>query len=159
MITFFSLAATAAPTSQKGSRPPRQEAPRKVGSTVTKALAASLLLVGTASQAATAPIDVKGDWVLDDGSAVVRVAPCSYEASRLCAIIIQEVLAPGEESSLNQIIVRDIRPTPQGQYRGQYHVSATKTLPATIKARSPSLLEMKVCMGVFCDIVTLKRKT
>ena len=158
MITFFTLSASSLPKKQKATRPHLPYAERKVRSGLTKALVAPLVLVSAASQASPAVSDIKGDWVLDDGSAVARVAPCAYAPSRLCAIVIQEVLAPGEESALNQIVVRDIRPTKQGQFSGHYQIGPQKTLPATIKIRSATVLEMKVCMGIFCDTIKLVRK-
>lgn len=158
MITFFTLSASSLPKKQKATRPHLPYAERKVRSGLTKALVAPLVLVSAASQASPAVSDIKGDWVLDDGNAVARVAPCAYAPSRLCAIVIQEVLAPGEESALNQVVVRDIRPTKLGQFSGQYQIGPQKTLPATIKIRSATVLEMKICMGIFCDTIKLVRK-
>lgn len=158
MISFFALAATSLPKNQEPVRAPQLATGRQVRAAMTKALVAPLVLVSAASQASPAVIDIKGDWVLDDGSAVARVSPCAYEPSRLCAIVIQEVLAPGEESALNQIVVRDIRPTKPGQFSGQYQIGPQKTLPATIKIRSTTVLEMKVCMTIFCQTIKLVRK-
>jgi uncharacterized protein (DUF2147 family) len=170
MITFLSLVASAlakdstpvcgdeafkgktrlSPTSVKSS---------SIRLAVTNALVVPLLLVGTASQAALGTADIKGDWILEDGSAVTRVAPCAREQTRLCATVIQEVLAPGDESSLGQVVVHDIRQTKPGQFSGQYQVGPQKLLPATIKVRGPNALEMKVCMSIFCDTIKLVRKT
>lgn len=170
MITFFSLAASArakatAPVgggeALKGKT--RLSATNTKASSirlaVTNALVVPLLLVSTASQAAPLVADIKGDWILEDGSAVTRVAPCAREQSRLCATVIQEVLAPGDESSLGQVVVHDIRQTKPGQFSGQYQVGPQKLLPATIKVRGSNALEMKVCMSIFCDTIKLVRKT
>lgn len=156
MFSLFTLAASA--LTQKTSQTPLYNKSPLARARVTKALVVPLILIGTASQAAAGVSDIRGDWVLDDGSAVARVAPCAYEPSSLCAIVIQEVLAPGEESALNQIVVRDIRPTGPGQFSGLYHIGPQRTLPATIKARSATILEMKVCMTVFCETIKLVRK-
>jgi uncharacterized protein (DUF2147 family) len=158
MITCFTLVAASLPKSQLAARASQPLAARQVRAAIAKALVAPVVLVSAASQASPAVLDIKGDWVVDDGSAVARVAPCAYEPSRLCAIVIQEVLAPGEESALNQIVVRDIRPTKQGQFSGHYQIGPQKTLPATIKIRSATVLEMKVCMGIFCDTIKLVRR-
>ena len=156
MISFFNLAASA--LTQKTSQTPLYSTSPRVRARVAQALVVPLILIGTASQAAAGVSDIRGDWVLEDGSAVSRVAPCAYEPSRLCATVIQEVLAPGEESALNQIVVRDIRPTGPGQFSGLYRIGPQKTLPATIKVRSATILELKVCMTVFCDTIKLVRK-
>lgn len=158
MITFFTLSASSLLKNQLPVPAPQLAAGRRVRAAITTALVVPLVLVSGASQASPAVSDIKGDWVLDDGSAVARVAPCAYAPSRLCAIVIQEILAPGEESALNQIVVRDIRPTKQGQFSGQYQIGPQKTLPATINIRSATVLEMKVCMGIFCDTIKLVRK-
>ncbi len=156
MITFFISAASC--LTQKTSHAPLCGKSRRPNARVTKALLIPLMLISTASQAAAGGSDIRGDWVLDDGSAVARVAPCAHEPSRLCAIVVQEVLAPGEESALNQIVVRDIRSTGPGQFSGLYQIGPQKTLPATIKVRSATMIEMKVCMTIFCQTIKLVRK-
>lgn len=170
MITFFSLAASARAkaTAPVGGDEALKGKTRLLATNtksssiriaVTNALVVPLLLVGTASQAAPLVVDIKGDWILEDGSAVTRVAPCAREQTRLCATVIQEVLAPGDESSLGQVVVHDIRQTKPGQFSGHYQVGPQKLLPATIKVRGPNALEMKVCMSIFCDTIKLVRKT
>jgi len=169
MITFFSLAASAiAKDSTPFGGDDALKGKTRLTSTSTKsssirlaitnALVVPLLLVSTASQAASVVADIKGDWILEDGSAVTRVAPCAREQNRLCATVIQEVLAPGDESSLGQVVVHDIRQTKPGQFSGQYQVGPQKLLPATIKVRGSNALEMKICMSIFCETIKLVRK-
>lgn len=120
-------------------------------------MAAPALEAAPASPAASNAFSLAGDWHVDGGVAVARVAACAHDSRLRCATVISEVLEPGEESVKGKVVLRNIRLTKPGQYAGDYRLEENRFLPASLKVHNPGLLELKVCMGVFCDRLRLER--
>jgi uncharacterized protein (DUF2147 family) len=106
--------------------------------------------------AQTAP-SLAGVWRLTDGSATVRIMQCDGSTD-FCAKVIEERLKPGETSSLNQIVVRDLRPKGKASYVGRY-IADGQSMKASAKLTGADALTFKFCAMVFlCDTMTLNRQ-
>jgi uncharacterized protein (DUF2147 family) len=119
---------------------------------------AALVFAALASVSAPAQSvqNVNGIWRAEDGSASVRVAKCPASAN-WCATVIEERLAPGDKSALNQMIVREMRPKGGNAWTGEY-VAGDQTFKATAKLSGPDKLAFKVCAFAFlCDTIRLSR--
>ena len=117
--------------------------------------AIAVLAIASAGAADAQPTTtLTGVWRLDDGSATVRVEPCTNTAN-WCATVIEEQLEPGEESSLNQMVVQDMRPNGKNRWSGRY-IAGGQSMKATAKLTRPDALSFKVCaMGILCDTMRL----
>lgn len=112
---------------------------------------ASLLLL--AAPAGAASVGLEGVWRADDGSSVVRIAPCG--AGALCATVLEDKPAPGEASAVGKVVVRDLRAHPKG-WKGAYTDGKT-TMPAAVRQLNDTAVEFKVCMGPLCDTARYSR--
>ncbi len=101
--------------------------------------------------------DISGEWVDEDGIATARLAPCATNDKLLCGTVIHEVLEPGDESELGKVVIKDIRPTKPGQFSARYRIDDRNYWPVTLKALSPNRLELKICFGLVCESVRLRR--
>jgi uncharacterized protein (DUF2147 family) len=109
---------------------------------------------GTAQAEPSQNLD--GVWRLQDNSAIVRVAKCP-KSKNWCATVIEERLAAGESSQLNQMIVREMRPAGKQGWTGQYVLDG-QTMKATAKLLRPDRLAYKVCALAFlCETIRLER--
>ncbi len=110
-----------------------------------------------ASVSAQALPSLAGVWRLTDGSATVRITQCDG-STNLCAKVIEERLKPGEASSLNQIVVRDLRPNGKTSWTGRY-IADGQSMKAAAKLTGPDAASFKFCAMVFlCDTITLNRQ-
>jgi uncharacterized protein (DUF2147 family) len=108
----------------------------------------------SATQSPISPL--QGSWRQDDGSTTVKIAPCAG-SDALCATVIAERPEPGVSSSLNEIIVRDIRPSGQSQWTGQF-VTNSQPIKATIRLVKPSRFTVKICSMIFmCETINMDR--
>ncbi|MBP7701348.1 MAG: hypothetical protein KA098_01990 [Phenylobacterium sp.] len=110
----------------------------------------SLLLAGPA---AAAGLGLEGVWRADDGTALVRIAPCG--AGVLCATVLEDRPAPGEASAVGKVVVRDLRASAKG-WKGAYS-DGKATLPATVRQLNDRAVEFRACMGPICDSVRYSR--
>ncbi len=124
-----------------------------------KSFIASVLAIaslGSVSASAQSAPNLNGIWRAEDGSATVRVATCPSSAN-WCATVIEERLAPGEPSSLNQMIVREMRAKGTKGWTGEY-VTGGQSMKASAKLSGPDKLAFKVCALAFlCDTIRLSR--
>jgi uncharacterized protein (DUF2147 family) len=108
-----------------------------------------------ATQPPASPL--QGNWRQDDGSTTVSIAPC-IGSNALCATVIAERLQPGEASSLNTIIVRNIRPSGQSEWTGQFFSDTNQTMQAKLKLVTPNRFTVKVCaMAFVCEKINMER--
>lgn len=110
----------------------------------------SLLLAGPA---VAAGVGLEGVWRADDGSSVVRIAPCG--AGALCATVLEDKPAPGEASAVGKVVVRDLRAGAKG-WKGAYTDGKT-SMPAAVRQLNDTAVEFKVCMGPLCDTARYSR--
>jgi uncharacterized protein (DUF2147 family) len=116
------------------------------------ALVAVLVAFGpalAASEPARNDLALVGDWRATDGSSVARVAPCR-SGPGLCATVVRERLEPGEPSQIGREVVRGLRPTGKGEWRGLYGDDGR--LSARVRLRSADDLDLRVCAGpMLCE--------
>ncbi len=114
---------------------------------------ASLASVSASAQSVQ---NLNGIWRTEDGSSTVRVAKCP-STTNWCAIVIAERLTPGEQSVLNQMTVREMRPKGNNNWAGQYVIDG-QNMKASAKLSGPDTLSFKVCAQAFlCETIRLNR--
>ena len=90
---------------------------------------------------------IDGTWRAKDGSSTVVIAACPTGADR-CATVIAERLDPGQASSLNQIVVRDIRADKNRGWRGRY-IAEGANFKASVKLSGNDAFTFKICAFAF----------
>jgi uncharacterized protein (DUF2147 family) len=97
-----------------------------------------------------------GKWRLSDQSLTVNIAACA-NATDLCATVVDEVLAPGEKSSVGTILVKDIRKDTKGGWRGKF-IDGKSEIDATIRMKDPVNVDFKGCAFLFvCETQSFQR--
>ncbi len=117
-----------------------------------------LAIAAGAPGAAAQDAGIGGRWSPMDGSTIINIAPCAAQASRLCAVVEQETLAPGEPSLRGQVVVGDLAPSGRGRWRGRY-VEGGVDYGATVRLISPSLVEFRICVAPFLCATDRYRRT
>jgi len=119
------------------------------------ALALSLGCLTAVDSWAQSPSPLLGDWRAADGSATARVAPCR-QGTGLCATVIEERPVAGEESSLGQVMVRNLVPARNG-WTGVYG-SQGQNLATRVRLLNPNQIELRVCaMALLCETARYER--
>jgi uncharacterized protein (DUF2147 family) len=117
----------------------------------------SVLLVASLTTVVPPTSDpLQGNWRQDNGNTTFSIVPCSGSTT-LCAMMIARRLESGETSNLNQVIVRDIRPSGQSQWTGEL-ITNSQPMKAKIQLVTPGRATFKVC-GVFfmCKTISFNR--
>lgn len=144
------------------------QSPMCISHPVTRGLllAAGLLVGGSCS--ALAADDPTGDWKVEDGVAVVRVAECR---GAMWGAVAWEKTPGGldrnnpdqtkrSRPTLGMPLLLDMKPTPKGdRWAGQvYNAKDGKTYKSTIAVTSPDELEIEGCvLGILCGSQTWTR--
>jgi uncharacterized protein (DUF2147 family) len=101
-----------------------------------------------------------GVWRTEDGSATVQITECAVNSGKkkgYCGTVIEEVLKPGEVSSLGQTVVRDMVPTGKQSWKGKF-IGDGQPISATAKQPSADKLSFRICAFAFlCDTLRLNR--
>lgn len=98
-----------------------------------------------------------GRWAAEDGTVTVRLSPCEARGDHLCATVVQEVLEPGETSSLGKVAVSSIVATGAKGWRGRY-VDGGADLPATFRLEARDALKVTVCVApLLCQTDRFRR--
>jgi uncharacterized protein (DUF2147 family) len=122
---------------------------------ITTVMLIIVSLAPAAAQAQSAQ-NLDGIWRSQDGSSTVRVAKCP-QSSNWCANVIDEKLKPGETSSLNQMVVREMRPNGKKGWTGQYVVDG-QSYKASAKLQRQGVLAVKICALAFlCETTRLEQ--
>lgn len=124
-------------------------------------LLAAALLFATAAQAAQ---PIEGRWITEDGDAVVTVAPCGRT---LCGTISRFLVPPPEGAGQRDVNNPDPRlrtrrilglPVLSGftedgdVWRGRiYDPKSGKSYRSVLRRRNANTLEVKGCIGPFCQ--------
>lgn len=112
------------------------------------------LMAGFAHPAlAQASPSIEGLWRASDGSGSALIATCTNDVSALCA---SEIAVNPDVLAAGRVVVRDLRQTSAGEWRGTY-LSGRDALPAAVKLRSPDLAAMTACRWLLCQTVTYRR--
>lgn len=118
-------------------------------------VAATIALLTPLAATAQPTNTLPGIWIADDGTSTVRIAPCP-SSTLLCGTVIDERLKSGETSYLNQIVVRDIKPS--GKQWSAKFVGDGASFNAKVKQIGADRMAFKICAFAFlCDTQTFVR--
>lgn len=135
-------------------------------------LLAAIALAAVAGSAQAAD-PVEGQWLVESGTAKIKVAPCVADKSRMCGVITW-VKAPAgatpkdsnnPEASLRArplvglSMIRDFKPSGGGKWTGGkiYNPSNGKTYASKMSANPDGTLKIEGCIAVICQAQTWKR--
>ncbi len=91
-----------------------------------------------------------GTWTEINGPGAARIEPCGNLPGRLCATGLAR-RANGQPGRVDDgIVLSDIAVDGPNRWRGTYH-DGKRLLPATLRLMSPRVVEMKVCIFMFCQ--------
>ena len=130
-------------------------------------LAIAALLTATAAHAAQ---PVEGRWVTEEGDAIVTVAPCG---KNLCGTISRFLVTPPEGAGQRDVNNPDPKlrtrrilglPVLSGftedgdEWRGRiYDPKSGKSYRSVLRRRNANTLEVKGCIGPFCQTQVWRR--
>jgi uncharacterized protein (DUF2147 family) len=136
---------------------------------------AALALAGAASTAQAAD-PVEGHWLVQSGSAKVRVAPCATDRSKMCGTIVWLKSPAGKDGQpvtdannpdaakrakplVGLAMIRDFKPAGPGKWTGGkiYDPSAGKTYGSKMSINGDGTLKVEGCIAVVCQAQTWKR--
>jgi uncharacterized protein (DUF2147 family) len=126
--------------------------------------------------AAFAREPVEGDWLIQDGSAKVRIAPCASHADQMCGSIIW-LKDPNDSAGrakldnanpdatlrarpmLGLLMIRDFRSSESGRWNSGkiYDPGSGKTYDSKLKLNSDGTLNVAGCVLIICQSQTWKR--
>lgn len=115
---------------------------------MTKLMLMTAALAEAGPQTALSPL--LGVWTEIDGPGAARIVPCAERTGQLCAIGLAR-RANGQPGRVESgIVLSDLTPIGGNRWRGIYH-DGGRSLPATLRLMSPRVVEMKVCIFLFCQ--------
>ena len=134
---------------------------------------AALALLATAAQAAD---PVEGLWLVQAGTAKVKVAPCAADKARMCGVITwlktpndkagqpqKDVNNPDAAQRARPVLglamIRDFKPAGPGKWTGGkiYDPTSGKTYGSKMSANPDGTLKVEGCIAVVCQAQTWKR--
>jgi uncharacterized protein (DUF2147 family) len=128
----------------------------------------ALIVLGSqavAAAPAATPPDPKGDWLVNDGTAVIHIAVCpeTPTAPALCGVIAWTKYPPGvdennpdpakqKRSIMGMPILTAMKPDKDGRYEGEiYNAENGKTYQGRIFLKGPDVLRIEGCVfGFLC---------
>lgn len=115
---------------------------------ITKMILMTAALAEPATPANHSPL--LGIWTEINGPGAARIEPCKQTAGRLCATGLAR-RANGQPGRVDAgIVLSDLALDGPNRWRGTYH-DGKRQLPATVRLVSPRVVEMKVCILMFCQ--------
>ena len=133
------------------------------------ALTTATLAVAIASPALAAD-PVEGLWLVQAGTAKVKVAPCARDKSRMCGQVAW-LKTPGAKDANNPdaslrsrpimglLMIRDFKPAGAGKWTSGkiYDPNSGKTYGSKMSANPDGTLKVEGCIAVVCQAQTWKR--
>ena len=133
------------------------------------AATAATLAVAIASPALAAD-PVEGLWLVQAGTAKVKVAPCARDKSRMCGQVAW-LKTPGAKDANNpdaslrsrpimgMLMIRDFKSAGPGKWTGGkiYDPNSGKTYGSKMNANPDGTLKVEGCVAVVCQAQTWKR--
>lgn len=102
------------------------------------------------------PSPLLGTWTEINGPGAARIEPCRTTPGRLCATGLAR-RANGQPGQVETgLVLSDVTLEGPNRWRGTYH-DGKRLLPATLRLMSPRVVEMKVCILMFCQTAQYAR--
>jgi uncharacterized protein (DUF2147 family) len=118
----------------------------------------------------------EGEWLVQDGEAKVRIAPCPGRADRLCGVVVW-LKAPRDETGqpkhdvhnpdaslrsrpiIGLQLIRDFNATGEGRWDGGkiYDPKTGRTYAAKLRVAGDGALKVDGCVMMFCQTQTWTR--
>lgn len=141
-------------------------------------LAAAIAASTALSSAAHAADPVEGTWLVQAGSAKVRVAPCGGDKAKMCGVVVW-MKAPNDKAGQPQkdvnnpdaalrtrpivglTMIRDFKSAGPGKWTGGkiYDPSSGKTYGSKMSLNPDGTLKIEGCITVVCQAQTWKRSS
>ncbi len=110
----------------------------------------------TEAGATTTQSPLLGTWTEINGPGAARIEPCNKKPGRLCATGLAS-RAKGQPGQVETgLVLSDVTIDGPNLWRGTYH-DGKRQLPATLRLMSPRVVEMKVCILMFCQTARYSR--
>ena len=141
-------------------------------------LAAAVAAITSLSSAAHAADPVEGTWLVQAGTAKVRVAPCGGDKAKMCGVVVwmktpndkagqpqKDVNNPDAAARTRPIVgltmIRDFKPAGAGQWAGGkiYDPSSGQTDGSKMSLNPDGTLKVEGCIAVVCQAQTWKRSS
>jgi uncharacterized protein (DUF2147 family) len=136
--------------------------------------ALAVAAMGSAAHAAADPVE--GLWLVQGGSAKVRIAPCAGNGAQMCGTItwlknpndkagrpLKDVRNPDAAQRAKPLLgltmIRDFKPTGPGKWGGGkiYDPGAGKTYGSKMSLNPDGTLKVEGCIAMICQAQTWKR--
>ena len=140
--------------------------------------AAATLAFAALGSTAYAADPVEGTWLVQAGTAKVRVAPCGGDKSKMCGVVVwmktpndkagqplKDVHNPDAamrgRSIVGLTMIRDFKSAGSGKWAGGkiYDPSSGKTYGSKISVNPDGTLKVEGCITVVCQAQTWKRSS
>jgi uncharacterized protein (DUF2147 family) len=140
----------------------------------TTAIAALVLAAGASPAFAADPVE--GQWLVQGGSAKVRVAPCAADKAKMCGTIVwlknpndkagqpvKDANNPDASQRGKPLVglnmIRDFKSAGPGKWTGGkiYDPGAGKTYGSKMSLNGDGTLKVEGCIAVVCQAQTWKR--
>lgn len=132
-------------------------------------LALATLAVASLAAPALAADPVEGLWLVQAGSAKIKVAPCA-DKTKMCGQIVWLKNGPAKDANnpdtslrdrslIGMLMIRDFKPAGPGKWTGGkiYDPSSGKTYGSKMSANANGTLKVEGCVSVVCQAQTWKR--
>jgi len=130
-------------------------------------------LLATLATPALAADPVEGEWIVQSGTAKVRIAPCAGDAQRLCGLI-SALRDPAERAArdannpdpklktrpiLGLPLIRDFQRVETARWTGGriYDPNSGKTYNSKLRLNLDGTLKVEGCVSVICQAQTWRR--
>ncbi|WP_312165863.1 DUF2147 domain-containing protein [Phenylobacterium sp.] len=133
-------------------------------------LAAATVLAAALATPALAADPVEGLWLVQSGTAKVKVAPCAADKARMCGQIAWLQTAGAKDANnpdaslrdrpvMGMLMIRDFKPAGPGKWTGGkiYDPNSGKTYGSKMSANPDGTLKVEGCVAVVCQAQTWKR--
>ena len=115
-----------------------------------KVILFAAVALGIVSHSAVAA-GIEGDWLVADGTAVIRIAPCRDNLCGKLAWTPAPVTDATGKSLVGTTILIDLKPVGDNRWDGQiYNPEEGKTYTGHVALLNPNVLQVQGCLLVFC---------
>ena len=133
-------------------------------------LAAATALAAAIASPALADDPVEGLWLVQAGTAKVKVAPCASDKTKMCGQVAWLKTTGAKDANnpdaslrsrpiLGMLMIRDFKSAGPGKWTGGkiYDPNSGKTYGSKMSANPDGTLKVEGCIAVVCQAQTWKR--